>query len=97
MTLAQLASMCKGRCTCFPLLDLIVSFHKEGIHVAEPLYVSLDTPVVELPHGLDKVMVHGGWPQENGLKPWQEQFDWFGGWVRLCIDLEDVRRGAWVS
>ena len=62
-TLAQLAGMCKGHCTCLSFLVLVVSFHKEGISVIEPLYVSFDAPIIELPCGLDKVVVHGGQSQ----------------------------------
>ena len=36
-----------------------VSFYKKGIHVVEPQYVSLDTPILELPGSLDKVVIHG--------------------------------------
>ena len=95
MTFAQLAGMCKGRCICLPLLDFIVRFLEKGIHVAELLYVSLDTPIIELPSGLDKVVVHGQWPQEDSLKPRRKWFNRFGSQVGLCVDFEDVRRGAW--
>ena len=68
-TLAQLASMCKGRCMCFPLHNLIVGFDKESVGVAEPLYVSFDTPIFELSHSLDEVVIYGGRPQEDGFEP----------------------------
>lgn len=95
MTFAQLAGMCKGCCICLPLLDFIVHFLEKGIHVAELLYVSLDTLIIELPSGLDKVVVHGRWPQEDSLEPRRKRFNRFGSQVGLCVDFEDVRRGAW--
>ena len=94
-TLAQLVSMCKGHCTCFPLRHLVVHFHKEGVGVVVPLYVSFDPPVLELSSGLHEVVVHGGWPQKNGLEPRQKWFNWLGGGHRLSVDFEDVRGGPW--
>ena len=89
-TFAQLASMCKGHCTCFPLRNLVVRLHKEGVGVAEPLYVSFDPPILELPSGLHEVMIHRGRPQEDGFEPWWEWFDWFGRSHWLSVYLEDV-------
>ena len=80
---------------CLPFLDLVVSFHKEGISVIEPLYVSFDAPIIELPCGLDKVVVHGGQSQKNGFEPWQEWLDRLGGQIWLSIDFEDVGRRTW--
>ena len=94
-TLAQLASMCKGHCMCFPFHDLVVSFHKEGVSVAEPLYVSLDPPILKLPSSLCKVVVHRGWTQENGFKPRWEWLNWFSQSHRLGVNFEDVGRGPW--
>ena len=91
-TLAQLTGMCKGHCMCLLFLNFIICFLKKGICVVELLYVSFDAPIFEFSSGLDKVVVHGQWPQEDSLKPWQEWFDGFRSWVRLCIDLKDVGR-----
>ena len=77
-TLAQLVSMCKGRCTCLPLRNLVVRFHKEGISVAVPLYVSFDPPVFKLSSSLRKVVVYRGWAQEDGLEPRWKRFNRFG-------------------
>ena len=40
-------------------------------------------------------MIHGGWSQEDGFKPWQKWHDWFSCGHWLSVDLEDVGRGAW--
>ena len=93
-TLAQLASMCKGCCMCFPFCNLVVHLYQKGIGVAEPLYVSLDPPVFKLSSHLCKVVVHGGWAQEDGLKPWRERLDWLGCGHGLGIYLEDMRGGS---
>ena len=80
---------------CFPFLNLVVSFYKEGVSVAEPLYVSFDTPILKLPSSLNKVVIHGGWSQEDGFKPWWEWFDGFRHSERLGIYLKDVGGRAW--
>ena len=95
MTFAQLAGMCKGHCMCLPLLDFIVGFLKEGVSVTEPLYVSFDTPILELSYSLDKVVIHGQWPQKNSFKPQWEWLDRLRGGVWLGIYFEDVGRRTW--
>ena len=80
---------------CFPFLDSVVSLHKEGVSVAEPLYISFDAPIFKLPSSLDKVVVHGRWPQENSFKPWWEWFNELWCSKGLSVYLEDVGRRNW--
>ena len=87
--------MCKGCCTCFPFCNFVVSFHEEGIGIAEPLYVSFNPPIFELSGSPCKVVVHRGRPQKDGLKPQQEWFDRLSCGHWLSIYFENMGGRSW--
>ena len=78
---------------CLPLRNLVVCFHKEGVSVAVPLYVSFDSLILEFSSSLREVMVHGGWAQEDGLEPQWKRFNQLSCGHGLGVYFEDVRRG----